>query len=791
MTARFSSQPSAQARLRHLSIAALLSISINVYAASSNLDIAAQSLDQAILTLGKQSGENIAFPSDLASKFNAPAIKGNYSVEQALEKLLKGTGLVTQKTSAGYSVVKAPEEKSQTLPEVEITDAKENSKNLPEPYAGGQVARGGKVGVLGDRDFMDTPFNMTTYTSTMIKNQQATSMADVLDNNPAFRSIYPSNDVIMDFSVRGNRVKALDAAYNGMYGLMSPGVESMERIEVITGANALLNGLGPVGGVGGSINLVPKRALDTPLTRITTQYISESQLGVTTDISRRFGQDDRFGIRVNTVYSDGDTPVNDQSKRVTMATMAFDYRGDQLKLTTDFGYRKNDAYVPSRTTYLLGTFNIPSPPSSGKNWQQKWSYDKSEVLTGAIRGEYEITPDLTAYGGLGLSRFREEELFANAFLTGSNGATGARQVYWPLYRNNKTVDAGIRGKSETGPLKHNWSVSASGLWVENGIQATTLATTFSNIYDPIFFDKLSIDGLASAGHVPKTGSTTLSGVAVSDIISVLDDQLQVILGVRHQNILARNYDVTTGALTSQYDKSVTTPGVGVVFKPQNNISLYANYIEGLQQSIAVGGNNTGQNFAPYVSKQYEAGIKVDWGRLATTLSLYQITTPNGSVNPLTNLFAVNGEQRTQGIELNTFGEIVDHVRLLGGIVFVNGKQTKTVNGATDGNQVTGAPHTQMNLGAEWDVPAIEGLTLTARAIYTSSQYADLANLQSIPSWRRYDAGVRYQTHLSNVPTTFRLNVQNLLDKSYWAAAVDGYLVQSMPRTVMLSATFDF
>lgn len=759
--------------------------------------ISAGSLDQVLNSFAKQSGLLLVIDPSLTAGKTSKGLNGEFTPRQGLDELLNSKGLASELQSDGSFTLKkipvvavAPSETA-TLPEVSVSSQIDKA-GLPKEYVGNQVARGGKVGLLGDKDFMDTPFNMTTYTSTVVQNQQAMTLADVLDNNPAFRSIYPNNDAIMDFNVRGNKVKALDAAYSGLYGLMSPGVESLERIEVITGANALLNGLGPVGGVGGSINLVPKRALDTPLTRVTTQFISESQLGVSTDISRRFGADDRVGVRINTLYSDGDTNLDNQSKRVAMGAIALDYRGDQLRLSADLGYRRNDSIVPSRTTYLFGTFNIPSPPGSGKNWQQKWTYDKSEIYTGAVRGEYDIKPDLTAYVAFGQSRLRQEELFANTFLTSSNGATTARQVYWPLYRNSKTAEAGIRGKFETGPVKHNWSVATSGLWIENGIISNTLATTFSNIYNPVFIDKLSIDGLASADDVPKTGYSKLSGLAVSDTLSIWDDRLQLILGLRHQSVLSRNYNPATGATASEYDKSVTTPGVGVVFKPQDNISIYANYIEGLQQgSVATSGSNVGQIFSPYVSKQHEAGIKVDWGRIATTLSIYQLKTPNGILNSATNLYGVDGEQRTRGIELNTFGEIVDHVRLLGGIVFVDGQQTKTANGTNNGNQITGAPHTQMNMGAEWDIPSLQGLTLTARAIYTSSQYADLANLQSIPSWRRYDVGTRYQTRLNNIPTTLRLNVQNLFDKSYWAAAVDGYLVQSMPRTVMMSATFDF
>lgn len=155
MTARPHLQPHRRTRLRQLSIAALFSISIHAYAASANVDIAAQSLDQAILMLGKQSGENIAFPSDLASKLKAPAIKGNYSVEQALDILLKGSGLTMQKTPAGYSVVKDVEHKTETLPEVQVKGKVIQDK--PAEYAGGQVARGGKIGLLGDKEMMDTP----------------------------------------------------------------------------------------------------------------------------------------------------------------------------------------------------------------------------------------------------------------------------------------------------------------------------------------------------------------------------------------------------------------------------------------------------------------------------------------------------------------------------------------------------------------------------------------------------------------------------------------------------------
>ena len=770
--------------------------------ARRNFDVPAGTLDQALGRLGRQAGVQIAVNADLTTGLQSPGVSGNLTIAEAMRALLAGTGLDAVRDASGeYTLRKMPVPpqvvppgpgRVSSLAPVAVTGYADNGSTLPQPYAGGQVARGGRVGFLGDKDFMETPFSLTAYTAQTMADQQARTIADVIENNPAFRTIYPDNDVATDFIVRGNKVKALDAAYGGLYGLMSPGLEALERIEVLSGANALLNGLGPIGGVGGSINQVPKRALDTPLTRLTTRYISDSQLGVQADISRRFGEDQRLGVRFNGAYSDGDTSTDTQSKKVAMGALALDYRGDQFRIAADVGYRKNNTQSPSRTAYLTPGFSIPAPPKSGANWQQPWSYDNTQALMGALRGEYDISSDVTAHVAIGASRYREAELFANSFLYAADGSLQQRQVYWPLYRDSSTAEVGLNGRIVTGSVKHNWAASASGLWIENGIILNELARTFTNIYSPVFIPQPSITGLAGPGSVPRTASTRLGGVAVADTMSFLEDRLQLTLGLRHQSVSTDNFKVTGERVAAGYKKSVTTPGVGVIVKAARNVSLYANYIEGLQQGlIATGGSNSGTVFAPYVSKQQEAGVKIDFGRIATTLGVYQLKTPNGYMDTAANVYRVDGEQRTRGVELNTFGEVVTGVRVLGGVALVDARQTKTLGGATDGKRVTGAPKLQFNLGGEVDVTALPGLTVSARAVHTAGQYVDNANLQSIPSWTRYDAGIRYRTRWNNTPTTLRLNVQNVFDKSYWAAAIDGYVIQSTARTVLLSATFDF
>jgi len=104
------------------------------------------------------------------------------------------------------------------------------------------------------------------------------------------------------------------------------------------------------------------------------------------------------------------------------------------------------------------------------------------------------------------------------------------------------------------------------------------------------------------------------------------------------------------------------------------------------------------------------------------------------------------------------------------------------------------PNFLFNLGAEYDVPVVAGLTLTARYLHTAKQYFDVANTASIPSWNRFDVGARYATNLFGRSTTFRASVINVANKAYWATAStsgQGYITQGAPRTVLFSMTTDF
>jgi iron complex outermembrane receptor protein len=233
-----------------------------------------------------------------------------------------------------------------------------------------------------------------------------------------------------------------------------------------------------------------------------------------------------------------------------------------------------------------------------------------------------------------------------------------------------------------------------------------------------------------------------------------------------------------------------------VYKPVKGVSLYANYIEGLQQgptSPSTGVTNPNIMFAPYVSKQKEVGVKYEQGTLGATAAVFRTNQPSGYVEG--GVFGVFGEQRNQGLELTVYGVPLHGLRLLGGLTLLDASQQVTQKGANQGKDVIGVPDTQLNIGAEWSVPGVQGLNLNARTVYTSKQYADGANTQQLPSWTRLDIGASYATHILDRNVTFRARIDNVTDKAYWASAGgypgSNYLILGAPRTASVSATIEF
>lgn len=673
---------------------------------------------------------------------------------------------------------------------------------LTAPYAGGQVAHGGRVGLFGSLNVMETPFATTNYTEQLVRDQQSRSVADVLQNDPAVRLTKGFGNFQELYVIRGFPVYSDDMTYNGLYGVLPRqfvAAELFERVEVFHGASAFLNGAAPGGsGVGGAINLTPKRAPDASLNRVTGGWASGGEIYAAADLARRFGADGAWGGRLNVAARGGEGAIEDQNSELTVLGLGIDRRGERARFSVDVGFQDQRIDAPRPQVTPAGA--VPTPPDAERNFAQPWTFTDETQLFGAARGEFDLSPAVTAWAAVGGRLGEETNRLANPAAQ-PDGTLSAYRFDNAREDQVFAADVGLRALLTTGPVGHRLVASASRVQSreKNAYAFSEFFPGFaSNLYDPVFVAPPAADffvggDLDAPGVV---GRVRNSSVAVADMMSFLDGKVSATVGVRYQDIQTRNFDYNTGGEIGAYDGDAVTPVFALLYRPIRQISLYANYAEALLpgQTAPATASNRGEVLSPFRAEQAEIGMKYDVGVFGGSVSLFSLTLPSAFVNA-DSIFAANGEQENRGVEVAFFGEPREGLRVLGGWTWLDAELTRTAGGALDGNRPIGVPEFQTNLNVEWDAPFAPGLTLEGRVVHTGSQPVNGANTVELDSWTRVDAGVRYAFRAGGQPVTIRARVDNIAGEDQWVA-VGGYpganyLTLGQPRAFRLSISTDF
>ena len=665
--------------------------------------------------------------------------------------------------------------------------------------AASRVDRNGGLGVLGASDVMSTPFSTTNYTSKMLEDQQARTLADVVVNESSVRVMTSTGSFSEDFQIRGFNVTSGDVGLNGLYGLTSSNrmpAALMERVEVLKGPGTLMYGISPNGSIGGNINIVTKRAGDAPLTRLTTSFESKSVLGAHVDTGRRFGADNQWGVRFNGAYRSGQTSLDDGRQKFGLGAIAVDYRTLNLRWSLDaYTQRENVDNFRAQTGFSPLNTTIPSPPSG-----HTAIYDGANLMsrdrTIASRLEFDTSEHLMLYAAGGYRYGNSEQDFPSARTTNAVDDAGNLRVinaWYDAESRNRTGEVGARAKFETFGVKHLMTLSGSLLKSEAGsfyLSAPLDQTIDSNIYHPVKLIPMTGVRLSPT----KNSETDLSSFSLTDTLSFANDRVLVTGGLRSQRVKSENFSAA-GAVTSSYDERAVSPLVGVVVRPTEHVALYGNFTSGLSRggTAPATAANAGEVFKPYKSEQYEAGVKLDWNNTITTVSVFQIDRPNALTDPVTNEYSFDGQQRNRGLELSTTGEVIPGLNVMASATFYDAKLQRTAGGVNQGNDANGVPKHTFNLGADWELPWVPGLSVNARGIYTAATPYNVENTLTLPSWTRVDIGARYRATLMGTPVVLRASVENVFNKSYWLSSSTLLTVGTVaaPRTALLSAQFDF
>lgn len=673
--------------------------------------------------------------------------------------------------------------------------------NEPLGVAGGQVAREGHVGILGNLPVEETPFHVRSYTDTFIENQQAVALADILNSDATVVTPSPSSKANQEnavFLIRGFRILPNSSlAIDGLFGLYGdePYLYFIDRVDVLNGPSAFI--MGSPASVGGVINLAPKRAGDKPFLLLEPNYLGKSIYGGHLDTSDRFGSRGAFGARINGAYRDGGGEVRDSRLLNGGAAAGLDFRSKIVLLSLDMQYLRNynkaNPYV-----LLLGPELTHLPPAMPTNLstQPVWMYGSmyEKVILG--RGNVQLSPNWTLTSGSGFShQSRAYPAYCPVVILDAAGAVLCDQIDQATRNDNYSNDVGIRGKFNTGSLSHSFMAG----W--NRIQQTTNFGYFHdfgpsqpyNLYLPyrptepnFILPELSTD------YVIDDQST--KGWYVGDTLGVFRDRLLLTGGLRRVTQSIKDSVRDNSIPPASYLESAVTPSVAGLFKLTSDVSLYGNFIQALEPGwiAPIGTKNAGQALPPFFSNQVEFGAKANFGKWLGTVALYRISQANGVVSAVTNppTFTQDGRQINKGLEISFAGDLLHGLHAILSASFIDPKQRFTGDPATEGKSASNIPGATERVYLSWDLSKIKGLNLNCNLMETGSAEFDVVNSFRVPSWTRLDLGARYSFG-NEKPLIIRAQVENVTNSRYWVSAFSGGLVPSGARVVNVSISKAF
>jgi catecholate siderophore receptor len=627
-----------------------------------------------------------------------------------------------------------------------------------------------------DTPLRDTPQAVTAITRDLIDDQGLRSFADIARYTPGLSMgqgeghrdapTLRGNASTADFFVDGVRddVQYFRDLYNAA------------RIEVLKGPNAMIFGRG---GGGGVINRVTEWAGDSDAREVTLTLDEFGQRRATLDLGGDVSE--TAALRLNAVYefSESYRDFVNLERYGLNPTAAFS-PGDSTELRIGYEYlfdnRTVDRGVPSRNGRPV---EIDESTFFGNPLA---SYAEAEVHLIQASLEHEFGPGLTLRNRTEFGDY--DKYYANVHANGPVSVTDtvALQAYnSSTGRQNLFTQTDLIWKTQTGSIGHTILAGfelghqdTDNTRAPNNNNAGTVTLAQPQIFTaPVFLAPLQNDNQVDVG---------IAALYLQDQIA-LSEAWQIVLGVRFDRFELDFDDRRAANADFSRTDEFISPRAGLIFKPAENLSLYASYsVSSLPQS--------GDQFAsltaitaglePEEFENVEAGVKWEMGdALAFTAAIYRLDRTNTpALDPATNTTVLTGEQRSEGLELSLAGAITDRWDVLAGYAYQNVEITKTTSAAPAGRILPLTPeHTaslwnRVRFTPRWSA----GLGVT----YQDESFAAISNAVTLPSFTRVD-GALYFTPAENIE--LQLNVDNLLDETYWPTAHnDNNITPGAPRT---------
>ena len=646
-----------------------------------------------------------------------------------------------------------------------------------------------------DTRIRDIPQSISVITDEQIKDQSLLGLSDAIKYSPGvmagqgegnrdsvwFRGNQSSSDLFVD-GVRDDV-----QYYRDLYNI--------DRVEVLMGPNGMIFGRG---GVGGVINRVVKEAHWESKNEFKAQGGAYDHKRSSIDLNNRINE--VLAVRINAMIEDSGSFRRGVESEKKAINPTFTFKpSDKTKIIVGMEYfndkRVSDRGIPSVSN---GLQSYPYPTSRSTFFGNA-SQSPNEAI---VKNGYAII-DHTFDNGVSVknhTRFSDyDKYYQNVYANSSvqtNGTVTIDGYYDNTQRQNFFNQTDLTYTFKTGSISHKLLTG-----IEIGFQENTNYRIPNDGVDPNPPASNPFALLTFNSPRSRNTSTDVSNQAIyfQDQI-YLNEEFQIIAGLRYDQFKTKFNDSVTVANSATINDQFISPRVGLVYKPIEPVSLYTNYslsylprtgeqLTSLTSSI--------KSFDPEKFTNIELGLKYDFLQsFSISSSIYHLERSKMAITDPqspTNIIIVDG-QVTKGFELGLAGKLFDSYSMYGGYTYQDADITK--NQGTGNTQITsGTPlgHVPEHTFSLWNKYEMDETWSAALGVVSRSDMFAATPTTStavkLPGYARLDAAIYANI---NKQTKLQLNIENLLDKTYYQSAHNNNnIMYGYPLTARATVTYTF
>ncbi|WP_026803652.1 TonB-dependent siderophore receptor [Aliarcobacter lanthieri] len=700
------------------------------------------------------------------------------NLEEALRLIFEGTGIEATIQNNTIVIKKLSSVKvingTYILDEVSVSGNSFKSGSAEAGYLTDNITG---VGLWGKRSLQDTPYSMSVIPQELIENVQAKDMNQIFKMNPTTQETGQSLTGLGDaqwVTIRGFEVN--NPIINGISYATKwasvPMMQDIERVEIINGATGFLYGGGRVGG---AVNYITKKPTTEDLRNITIGSYGNESYYTHLDLGGQFDENNTFGYRVNALYQNGKLPSKTDTEQKAIS-LVFDWKPTD-NFYTDIKYSYKNSLEKGGNFYFRSVSDRKAIDKN-KSFSPDWIQDELKLNKVENNTKWNINDTFTLRTNLMYEKTKSRGSDINASIVDktviSSLSSWDTYIWKGAWQETENYGGNIYLDSnfDTLNINHNLTLGYSmntrkhlkredeGFFYR--FDGNISLNNMKNLSEP---DWSTFGTIGTKSLKPSTKSE-YKNILIGDDIT-FNEQWSALVGGNYATVISKTY-----SNNKKYDESKLTPTLSLIYKPFENLTTYATYIESLEEGTIVGSyyKNEGEILNPYKSKQYEIGAKYKLNEnILLNGSIFRIERANEYEKDTTPKLTLtqDGEEIHQGIELGVTGKITNDLTIIAGGTLMDLSLEKVDDKSLEGKKPINSASKMAKLYAEYNISQIKGLSISAGAYYTGKSYGDRTNIDVIPSYTLYDAGFRYKTKLDKYPTTFNLNVQNLTDKVYW------------------------